>query len=63
MPAAGALVEMTTEGGGTTAADGQQDFPMLATEPVAVSVEECVARSADQIGHLERWPVHLRFEG
>jgi hypothetical protein len=61
MPAAGALIEMTTEGGGTTPANGQQHFDMLPTEPVAISFEESISRGADQIGHLEWWPGHLLF--
>ena len=62
MPAAGALVEMAAKSGGTTARNGQQHFDMLPTEPVAISFDECVSRSADQISHLERWPAHLLFQ-
>src|SRR5205807_7700575 len=66
MSAAGALIEMTAEGGGTTPANGQQHFDVLPTEPVAISFDEGISRGADQIGHLERWPGHLlllrRFE-
>jgi hypothetical protein len=62
MSAAGALIEMTTESGGATSPDGQQHFAMLATEPVAISFDEGVTRSADQIGHLEGWPAHLVVE-
>src|SRR5439155_20002076 len=59
MSAAGALIEMTAEGGGTTPADGQQYFDVLPTEPVAISFDEGISRGADQIGHLEWWPGHL----
>jgi len=59
MPAAGALIEMTAEGGGATPANGQQHFDVLPTEPVAISFEEGISRGADQIGHLEWWPGHL----
>ena len=61
MSAAGALIEMTTEGGGTTPANGQQYFDVLPLEPVAISFEESISRGADQIGHLEWWPGHLLF--
>ena len=61
MSAAGALIEMTTECGGTTPANGQQHFDVLPTEPVTISFEEGISRGADQIGHLEWWPVHLLF--
>ena len=59
MSAAGALIEMTTECGGTTPANGQQYFDVLPTEPVAISFDEGLSRGADQIGHLEWWPGHL----
>jgi hypothetical protein len=59
MSAAGALIEMTTKGGGTTPANGQQHFDVLPTEPVAISFDEGSSRGADQIGHLEWWPGHL----
>src|SRR6266853_489666 len=59
MPAAGALIEMTTECGGTTPPNGQQHLDMLPPEPVAVSFYESISRSADDIGHLKRWPAHL----
>ena len=61
MSAAGALVEMATECGGTTPRDGPQHFDMLPTEPVAVSLDESLSRSADDIGHLQRRPAHLVF--
>ena len=59
MPAASALIEMAAECGGATAPNGPQDFEMLPAEPVAISFDECSSRSADQIGHLQRWPAHL----
>jgi hypothetical protein len=59
MSAAGALIEMTAQCGGTTPANGQQHFAMLPTKPVAISFEEGISRGADQIGHLQRWPGHL----
>src|SRR6202795_5362248 len=59
MSAAGALVEMTAECGGTTPANGQQYFDVLPTEPVAISFDEGISRGADQIGPLQWWPGHL----
>ncbi len=56
MSAADALIEMTAESGGTTPRNGSQHFDVLPTEPVAVSFDERFSRSADQIGHLQRWP-------
>ena len=59
MPAAGTFIEMTAENGGATPRDGQQHFDMLPADPLTASFDECASRSADQIGHLQRWPVHL----
>jgi hypothetical protein len=62
MPAAGALIEMTAQRGGTTARNGPQHFDMLPTEPVAVSFDESSSRVADEIGHLQRRPAHLPLQ-
>jgi hypothetical protein len=40
MSAAGALVEMTAECGGTTPRNGQQHFDVLPADPLAVSFDE-----------------------
>ena len=61
MPATGAPIEMTAKCGGTTPRNGPQYFDMHPPEPVAVSFDEGISRSADDIGHLEGWPVHLLF--
>ncbi len=63
MPAAGALVEMTAECGSATPRNGQQHLDVLPTNPLAVSLEEGSSRSADEIGHLQRWPAHLFLLG
>src|SRR5882762_6749682 len=59
MSAASALIEMSAEHGGTTPRHGQQHFDVLPGDPLTASFDECVSCGADQIGHLERWPVHL----
>src|SRR6266478_6578657 len=59
MSAASALIEMSAEHGGATPRNGQQHFDMLPGDPLTASFDECVSRSADQIGHLEGWPIHL----
>ena len=59
MSAASAFIEMAAECGGATPRNGQQHFDMLPTNPLTVSFDECVARDADEIGHLEGWPAHL----
>src|SRR6266850_614878 len=59
VPAVGALIEMPTQGGGATARDGPQHFKMLPGDPLVASFDKCTSRGANQIGHLEWWPVHL----
>src|SRR5580693_4619306 len=59
MSAACALIEMSAEHGRATPRNGQQHFDMLPGDPLTASFDEGVSRSADQIGHLEGWPVHL----
>jgi hypothetical protein len=59
MPAAGALVEVTTESGGATPRNGQQHFDMLPADPLAASFDEGVSCCADEIGNFENWPIHL----
>jgi len=61
MPATGALIDMTTKCGSTTARNGQQHFDMLPADPLAVSCDEGSSGAADDIGHLEWWPAHLRL--
>src|SRR5260370_14939352 len=62
MPAAGTLIEMTAQRGGTTARNGPQHFDVLPTEPVAISFQESRSRGADEIGHLQGRPAHLLFQ-
>ena len=59
MPAAGALIEMTAQCGGTATRNGQQHFDVLPAKPVAVSFDDGSSRVADKIGHLQGWPAHL----
>ena len=59
MPAASTLIEMAAERGGAAHGNGQQHFDVPPTDPLAASCDECFSCSADQIGHLERWPAHL----
>src|SRR6202043_1051496 len=59
MSAAGALIDMTAECGGTTPRNGQQHFDVLPAEPLAISFDEGSSCAADEIGHLEGRPAHL----
>jgi hypothetical protein len=61
MPAAGALIEMTAECGGTTPRNGQQHFDVFPADPLAIPFDESSSRRADKIGHLEGRPIHLLF--
>jgi hypothetical protein len=59
MSATGALVDMTAECGGPTPRNGQQHFDVLPAKPMTVSFYESLSRSAEDVGHLERRPIHL----
>src|SRR5215470_9002339 len=52
MSAAGALIEMATEGSGTTARDGQQDLEVSPAEPRTVARDEVCSCAANDVGHL-----------
>jgi hypothetical protein len=56
--AAGALIEMPAQGGGATARDGPQHLEVLPGDPFTAVFDEGASRGANQIGHLEGWPVH-----
>src|SRR2546430_17110008 len=60
--AVGAFVEMAAKCGGTTPLNGSQHLDMLPTKPVAISFDENLSRSADDIGHLQRRPAHLLLD-
>ena len=59
MPALGALVAMAAERGGAAARDGVQHFDMRPVQPAPAPFEEAGAAGANNISHLEGWPVHL----
>jgi hypothetical protein len=63
MSAAGAFIDATAEGGGTTARNGQQHFDVPPANPLAISFDKSSSRGANQIGHLEGWPIHLLVLG
>ena len=52
---------MTAESGGTTPRNGSQHFDVLPMEPMAVSFDERLSCSADDVGHLQGRPIHLLF--
>ena len=63
MSAAHALIEMAAELGGTAPGNRSQHFDVLPVEPVAVSFDESLSCSADDVGHLQRRPAHLLLAG
>ena len=62
MPAAGALVDVTAEHGGTARDDGGQDLQMQPGEPFPAALIKGSSGCADQVGHLQWGPCHL-FRG
>jgi hypothetical protein len=50
---------MPAQGGGATARYGPQHFEVLPGDPFTATFDESASRGANQIGHLEWWPVHL----
>ena len=59
MPALGALVAMAAQGGGAATRNGVQHFDMRPVQPVTAVIHKAVARSANDISHLDGWPVHF----
>ena len=54
---------MTAESGGAATRDRRQHFEMLPAEPSATFLDETLSGGANQIGHLQRRPWHLRCLG
>jgi hypothetical protein len=59
MAATGTLIDVSTESRSAAAFDGSQDFQMPARNPVSAVFNELLSRGADDVGHLQRWSVHL----
>src|SRR5690349_14691307 len=57
--AARASVFVATERCRTAAFDCRKHLAMQPGEPRPVALDEPVAYSADDVSHLERWPVHF----
>src|ERR1700693_2329881 len=58
MSAVRALIAMSTQRGGAAACDGQQHLFVLAVDPLATALEEGPSCTANDVGHLQRRPVH-----
>jgi hypothetical protein len=49
---------MTAEQSRTAAQDGQQDLAVLPGNPAFALFQEGLSCTADDVGHLQRWPIH-----
>ena len=58
MAASGTPVQVTTERCRAAKLDGMKNTQMEPCQPGLVLGDEAVAALSDDIGHLERWPVH-----
>ena len=58
MAAAVTLIAMPAERGRAAAFDGAEHFYLGPGQRVPVAIDESTARSADNVSHLEGWPLH-----
>jgi hypothetical protein len=63
IPAAGTLIAVPAERGGAATLNGRQDLAVLGGQPRATTFDESLPCHADEIGHLQGWPVHLGVSG
>ena len=59
MAALATAIQMAAERCRAAVLDGEEHAEMQPRQPGPVLLDEAVAMRADDIGHLERWPVHL----
>src|SRR5215510_1806942 len=57
--AARTLVAMTAQNGSAAGCDGLQDLAVRPVNPAAMVLDEAVSLCANDIGHLQGWPVHF----
>src|SRR5450755_1886986 len=58
MSAVQALIAMSTQRSGAATRDGQQHFLMLPADPPAAAFNKRLSGTANDVGHLQRRPVH-----
>lgn len=63
MSAVRALIAMSTQRGGAAACDGQQHFFVLSVDPLATALNEGLPGTTNDVGHLQRRPVHALCVG
>jgi hypothetical protein len=54
-----ASVQMATESLRTAVPDGPQHFQLRPRQMAFIPANEAIASRPDDVGHLERWPIHL----
>ena len=59
MAALAAAIQMTAQGSCTAVLNGEKHAEMEPGQPDPALLDETVAMRADDISHLERWPLHL----
>src|SRR6478672_7239841 len=59
VPALGTLIAMAAQGGGATTRNGVQHFDMRPVQPAPASFDETGATGANDVSHLNGWPVHF----
>jgi hypothetical protein len=52
---------MATKRGGTAAFDGLQHLQVMPGDPTVAAFDEGMSSGADDIGHLQERPAHLRL--
>ena len=63
MSAVRALIAMSTQRCGSAAGDGQQHFFVLSVDPLVTALNEGLPGTANDVGHLQRRPVHALCVG
>ena len=63
MSAVRALIAMSTQRSGAAARDRQQHFFVLSVDPLATALNEGLPGTANDVGHLQRRPVHALCVG
>jgi len=63
MSAVRALIAMSTQRSGAAARDRKQHFFVLSVDPLATALNEGLPGTANNVGHLQRRPVHALCVG
>ena len=58
MSAVRALIVVSTQRGGAAACDGEQHLFVLSVDPLATALNKGLPCITNDVGHLQRWPVH-----